>query len=131
VVLTALFLSSRAAGLPRARSIWLGQYLGLDALVAASAAAALGLAVVSASSASVAGSRLGVAGVTVANGADNVAVYTPAFRTAGTSGWPVILAVFAVGVAAWVPRRALARLAPGRGARGSAVGAPGWCRRCS
>ena len=42
-----------------------------------------------------AGSVLGVAGVTVANGADNVAVYTPA----GPGGGWVIVAVFAVGVA--------------------------------
>jgi len=132
VVLTALFLSSAASGRPRQRAIWLGQYLGLGALVAASAAAALGLGVVpdgyvrwlglvplalglrglwsaarsgcgsgAGSPPVVAGSLLGVAGVTVANGADNVAVYTPAFRAAGGAGVPVILAVFAAGVAVW------------------------------
>lgn len=44
---------------------------------------------------------LSVAGVTVANGADNVSVYTPVFRTVGAGAGLVTVAVFAAGVALW------------------------------
>ncbi|MDG4789994.1 cadmium resistance transporter [Micromonospora sp. WMMD1102] len=44
---------------------------------------------------------LSVAAVTVANGADNISVYTPAFRTIGLVDSLLTVAVFAVGVAAW------------------------------
>src|SRR5262249_17089033 len=46
VVLTVLFLAGRATGRPRTRDIVVGQYLGIAALVAFSAAAAVGLLVV-------------------------------------------------------------------------------------
>jgi cadmium resistance protein CadD (predicted permease) len=46
LVLTVLFLSSRATGRPRPWQIWAGQYVGVGALVAVSAAAAAGLAIV-------------------------------------------------------------------------------------
>jgi cadmium resistance protein CadD (predicted permease) len=46
VVLTVLFLACRAEGQPKAWQIWAGQYVGIAALVAASGAAALGLAIV-------------------------------------------------------------------------------------
>jgi cadmium resistance protein CadD (predicted permease) len=49
----------------------------------------------------VATSALAVAGVTVANGADNIAVYTPVFRTVGVAGTLLTVAVFAVLVAVW------------------------------
>ena len=42
-----------------------------------------------------------VAGVTIANGADNISVYTPLFRTFGPAATVVTLAVFAAGVALW------------------------------
>lgn len=42
-----------------------------------------------------------VAGVTVANGADNISVYSPLFRTIGVADSLVTVAVFAVGVAVW------------------------------
>jgi cadmium resistance protein CadD (predicted permease) len=48
-----------------------------------------------------AGGVLGVAGVTIANGADNLSVYIPIFRTVGTAETVVIVAVFAVLVAVW------------------------------
>jgi cadmium resistance protein CadD (predicted permease) len=44
---------------------------------------------------------LGVAGVTIANGADNISVYTPLFRQAGASGLAVYVVVFAVLIAVW------------------------------
>jgi cadmium resistance protein CadD (predicted permease) len=44
---------------------------------------------------------LAVAGVTVANGADNLAVYTPVFRTFGPGTAALTVAVFAVLVAVW------------------------------
>jgi cadmium resistance protein CadD (predicted permease) len=44
--------------------VWPGQYAGIGALVAVAVAAALGLA-----------------GVTIADGADNIAVCTPLFRS--------------------------------------------------
>ena len=129
IVLTVLFLSARAAGRPRPWQIWVGQYAGIAVLVAVSALAALGLAVVpdewvgllglvpialgvrglagairdggDDESPVVAGNALAVAGVTIANGADNIAVYTPAFRTLGTAGSVVVVLVFAVLVAVW------------------------------
>jgi cadmium resistance protein CadD (predicted permease) len=47
------------------------------------------------------GGPLGVALLTVANGADNLAVYTPFFAATGAGQVAVTLAVFAVGVAVW------------------------------
>ncbi|MGI5171489.1 cadmium resistance transporter [Spirillospora sp. CA-253888] len=131
IVLTVLFLSARANGSPRPWQIWVGQYAGIAALVAVSLVAALGLAVVpddwvgllglvpfalglkglvSALRArgtgedeppAVASGPFAVAGITLANGADNISVYTPVFRTIGPAGTAVAIAVFAVGVAVW------------------------------
>ncbi|MEV4418145.1 cadmium resistance transporter [Catellatospora sp. NPDC049609] len=130
IVLTVLFLSGRATGRPRPWQIWTGQYAGIAALVAASAAVAAGLAVVpdrwvgllglvplalgvtalvrslraragGAEPPAVATGALAVAGVTIANGADNIAVYTPVFRTVGVTDSLVTIAVFAVLVAVW------------------------------
>ncbi len=44
---------------------------------------------------------LSVAGITIANGADNIAVYTPIFRTMSAVDLVVLLTVFAVLVAVW------------------------------
>jgi cadmium resistance transport/sequestration family protein len=131
IVLTVLFLSARASGKPRLWHIWIGQYAGVGLLVAVSAVAALGLTVVpdrwvgllglvpfalgvkglvaairtrggaEPPSSAVAGGLLSVAGVTVANGADNISVYTPMFRTVGLTNSLITVGVFAVGVAAW------------------------------
>jgi cadmium resistance protein CadD (predicted permease) len=131
VVLTVLFLSARATGRPRPAQVWAGQYAGIGALVAVSAAAALGLTVVPdrwvgllglvplalgvkglvaavrargadepPAAPGVAGA-LSVAGVTIANGADNISVYTPLFRTIGPAAAALTVAVFGVGVALW------------------------------
>lgn len=131
LVLTVLFLSSRAGGRPLRGQIWGGQYLGIAVLVAVSVVAALGLTVVpddwvgllglvpfalgvrglwaairargdgEDGGAVVAGSLPAVAGVTIANGADNISVYTPVFRTIGAGATVVTVAVFAAGVALW------------------------------
>ncbi|HEY1175157.1 MAG TPA: cadmium resistance transporter [Phytomonospora sp.] len=129
IVLTVLFLSARANGSPRPHQIWLGQYLGIAALTAVSVLAASGLSIVpdgdvgllglvplalgvrglvtairsrDGDPAPVAASGLlAVAGVTIANGADNISVYTPVFRTIGPAATVLTVAVFAVGVAVW------------------------------
>lgn len=131
IVLTVLFLSARAAGRPKAWQVWGGQYAGIAVLVAVSAVAALGLTIVPDAwvgllglvpfglgvrglvaavrardddeppAPTVATGLVSVAGVTIANGADNISVYTPLFRTIGLSGSLVTVAVFAVLVAVW------------------------------
>jgi cadmium resistance protein CadD (predicted permease) len=131
IVLAVLNASSRADGRPAAWQIWAGQYAGVGALVAISLLAALGLKVVPESwlwilgliplglglykllvaihahragrraSPAVATGLTGVMGVTIANGGDNIAAYTPVFRTIGGSGIAVTIAVFIIGVALW------------------------------
>jgi cadmium resistance transport/sequestration family protein len=128
IVLTVLFLSARAAHRP-AWKIWAGQYLGIAALVTVSLLAALGLTLVperwvpllglvplglglwgllqairgrADDDGPVAASGVSaVAGITIANGADNIAVYTPIFRTLNGVDLVVLLIVFAALVAVW------------------------------
>jgi cadmium resistance protein CadD (predicted permease) len=129
LVLTVLNVSSRADGRPRRWQIWAGQYTGFAILVAASLAAAAGLALVperwlwllgllplglglaklaAAIRAhrsgryvppAVATGLTGVIGLTIANGGDNISVYTPVFRTSSVTVTAVIIAVFMAGVA--------------------------------
>jgi cadmium resistance transport/sequestration family protein len=131
VVLTVLFLSSRAGGSLRSWQIWVGQYAGVAALVLVSVLAALGLTIVpddwvgllglvlvalgvkelvtairapdedQETSLAAASGLVAVATITVANGADNIAVYTPVFRTIGFGPSAVTAVVFAIGVALW------------------------------
>jgi cadmium resistance protein CadD (predicted permease) len=133
IVLTVLFLSGRTGGRPRPWRIVVGQYTGIGVLVAISAAAALGLAVVpdrwvrllglipialgvrgllksllrarggdhETTPPVVAAGVVSIAAVTIANGADNIAVYTPMFRTLGVADSLVTVAVFAALVALW------------------------------
>ncbi|GAA0995266.1 CadD family cadmium resistance transporter [Acrocarpospora macrocephala] len=129
LVLTVLFLSARAQGSPKPWQVWTGQYLGIAALLLVSGLAALGLSIIpddwirvlglvpialgirglitavrdreSHDPPPVATGMLSVAAVTIANGADNVSVYTPVFRTIGADAFAVTLAVFAAGVAVW------------------------------
>lgn len=129
IVLTVLFLAARASGRPRPWQIWCGQYAGIAVLVLVSVLAALGLTVVPDSwvgllglvplalgvrglvaairanddgaKPTVASGLISVAGVTIANGADNISVYTPVFRTIGVGPTVVTIGVFAVGVALW------------------------------
>jgi cadmium resistance transport/sequestration family protein len=128
IVLTVLFLAARAAHRP-AWKIWAGQYLGIAALVTVSLLAALGLTLIpdrwvpllglvplglglwglagairgrpDDDGPVTASGVLTVAGITIANGADNIAVYTPIFRTMGAADLVVLVIVFAVLVAVW------------------------------
>jgi cadmium resistance protein CadD (predicted permease) len=131
IVLTVLFLSFRAIGVPAVWQIWAGQYAGIALLVAVSVIAALGLTIIpdewvgllglipfalgvrglisairtrhtdEDSSPTVASGLIPVAGITIANGADNISVYTPVFRTIGAGPTTVTIIVFAAGVALW------------------------------
>jgi cadmium resistance protein CadD (predicted permease) len=131
VVLTVLNASSRAVGRPRRWHIWAGQYAGIAALVTVSLAAARGLTLIperwiwllgllpfslglrklviairahrSGGQATVAAATglPGVAGITIANGGDNLAAYTPVFATISGGAIAVTLVVFAAGVAVW------------------------------
>jgi cadmium resistance protein CadD (predicted permease) len=131
VVLAVLNASSRAGGRPRRWHIWAGQYAGVAALVAISLAAARGLTVIperwiwllgllpfglglgklviairahrsgGRATVAVATGLPGVTGITIANGGDNLAAYTPVFATISGGAIAVTLAVFAAGVAVW------------------------------
>jgi cadmium resistance transport/sequestration family protein len=134
VVLTVLFLASRASGRPKVWQLWAGQYVGIALLVCASGAAAFGMTIVpdrwvgllglvplglgvwgllkavrqgrgdshgDERSPMVASGMLSVVWLTIANGADNISVYTPMFRTIGLAGSLVTVAVFAVMIAVW------------------------------
>ncbi|GAA2195206.1 cadmium resistance transporter [Micromonospora lupini] len=125
VILTLFFVAARTTGRPRTSQIVAGQYLGIGALALASAVVAAGLLVVpdpwtgllgllpialgvralrgsdDDEPATVVTGTLGVAGVTIANGADNVAVYVPVFRALGPGDSAVFLLVFVVLVGLW------------------------------
>ena len=131
VVLSLLTAASRAGGRPRRWGIWAGQYAGFAVLVGLSAAAGRGLALVPArwlwllaliplgigivtlANALRARSReeeshpppprsaWGVALITIIDGADDLAAYTPFFATAGAQRIWVTCAMFVVCVAAW------------------------------
>ncbi|MGW4297371.1 cadmium resistance transporter [Micromonospora chersina] len=127
VVLTVFFVAARATGRPRPWQIVAGQYAGIGALVAVAVVVAAGLLVVpdpwtgllgllpialgvrallardgdGDEPPAVVGTLLGVAGVTVANGADNIAVYVPVFRSLDPAAGLVWLLVFAALVAVW------------------------------
>ena len=129
VVLTVLFVASASQGRPRAWQIVAGQYAGLITLVAISVVAALGLVIVpedwvgllgllplslgiwgliqglrsdgDGEPVVVAAGTISVAAITIANGADNIAVYTPVFRTLGAPQTIVTIAVFLICVGLW------------------------------
>ena len=137
VVLALLNAASRAGGQPTRREIWAGQYAGSAVLVGVSLAAGRGLALVPAHwlwllafvpiglgianfAAAIrslrrgeppappsAGGLPGVAMLTISNGSDNLAAYTPFFATTGTAQAVVTLVVFAVCVALWCVAGAL------------------------
>jgi cadmium resistance transport/sequestration family protein len=129
IVLTVLFLAARAAHRP-AWKIWAGQYLGITVLIVVSLVAALGLTLIPDRWVPLLGlvplaigvrglidafrgvdddddppanayGVLPVAAITIANGADNLAVYTPVLRTYSRGDIVLLLLVFAVLVAAW------------------------------
>jgi cadmium resistance transport/sequestration family protein len=131
IVLTVLFLTSRASGRPRRWHIWVGQYIGVGALIAISVVAALGLSLIPDAwvglvglipfalgvrglviairsrrqeeppAPSVASGLASVIGVTMANGADNISIYTPMFRTIGLGASVITIIVFLIGIAVW------------------------------
>ncbi|MEU7589291.1 cadmium resistance transporter [Micromonospora sp. NPDC049230] len=125
VILTLFFVAARTTGRPRPWQIVAGQYLGIGALALASAVIAAGLLVVPDPWTGLLGllpialgvralrasdddepptvvtGMLGVAGVTIANGADNVAVYVPVFRALGAADSAVFLLVFVLLIAVW------------------------------
>jgi cadmium resistance protein CadD (predicted permease) len=125
VILTLFFVAARTTGRPRPWQIVAGQYVGIGALALASAVVAAGLLVVpdpwtgllgllpivlgvralrhsdEDDTPTVVTGTLGVAGVTIANGADNVAVYVPVFRALGVADSAVFLLVFVVLIALW------------------------------
>ncbi|MBG6106229.1 cadmium resistance protein CadD (predicted permease) [Micromonospora vinacea] len=125
VILTLFFVAARTTGRPRTWEIVAGQYLGIGALAVASAVIAGGLLVVpdpwtgllgllpialgvralrssgDDEAPAVVTGALGVAGVTIANGADNVAVYVPVFRALGVADSVVFLLVFVLLIALW------------------------------
>ncbi|MFE9960257.1 cadmium resistance transporter [Micromonospora sp. NPDC005299] len=132
VVLTVFFVAARGTGRPRPWQIVAGQYAGIGALVGVAVVVAAGLLVVpdpwtgllgllptalglrallarrgDDEPPAVVGSLLGVAGVTVANGADNIAVYVPVFRSLDPATGLVWLLVFAALVAVWCAAAAL------------------------
>jgi cadmium resistance protein CadD (predicted permease) len=131
IVLTVLFLNARTdrtAETARPWRIVLGQYLGFAALVAISIGAAVGLVIVPDRWIGLLGlipltigcrglvlarrdgadrpairvrGILGVAGICVVNGADNISVYAPLLRTLSPgNGVLTVLTLFA-GVAVW------------------------------
>jgi cadmium resistance protein CadD (predicted permease) len=130
IVLTFLFLASSAAGKPRPWQVVAGQFAGIAALVASAAVAALGLFIVptrwvgllglvplavglwrlmgamrkapdSDTPPPVAAGLAGVFGLAVINGADNVALYAPLFRSLEMGEVLVMLAVFAGMIGVW------------------------------
>jgi cadmium resistance protein CadD (predicted permease) len=131
VVLALLSASSRASGRPRRWEIWAGQYAGFAVLAGLSLVAGRGLSLVpehwlwllallpfglgvvtlfGAIRAArrgekprppSAGGPLGVAALTIVDGADDVAAYTPVFATSGGGRVAVMLVVFALAVAVW------------------------------
>ncbi|WP_319462200.1 cadmium resistance transporter [Micromonospora sp. RTP1Z1] len=138
VVLTVFFVAARRAGRPCPWHIVAGQYLGIGALVAGAVVVAAGLLVVpdpwtgllgllpiglgirallsradDDGPPAVVGSLLGVAGVTIANGSDNIAVYVPVFRSLDPATGLVWLVVFAALVAVWCAVAALRGGPPG------------------
>ncbi|AWN48807.1 quaternary ammonium transporter [Methylobacterium terrae] len=128
VVLIGFFSDPRY----RPRQIVIGQFLGIAVLVLASLAGALlslvaapallgllGLVPIglglrhllsrrdddgdeAAAGTASAGKALAVAGVTVANGGDNIGIYTPVFATSPAPRLVLFVAVFAVMVALWL-----------------------------
>jgi cadmium resistance protein CadD (predicted permease) len=127
IVLTALFMAS-ASGKPRPWQIVAGEYLGFSVMLLLSALAAAGLVAVSnpweglvgllplalgvrglakarangsGPSPWIATNVPSVAGVILANGTDNISVYTPLFSRLSIGAIAVTIAVFLVLVAVW------------------------------
>ncbi len=131
IVLTLLFLASNATGKPKKWQIVTGQYAGITVLVIISALGAVGLTLIpqewvrffgliplglglrgllqairehgdeEKSPSLTAKGLVAVAGITIANGGDNIAVYTPFFHGLDAGGAVAVAVVFTIMVALW------------------------------
>jgi cadmium resistance protein CadD (predicted permease) len=101
LVLTVLFVSSRSFGLLALDESWV-RLLGLLPIALGLRGLWLALRHHADDAAPIAGSWWAVAGITIANGADNISVYAPLLRTMGPPRTGVTLVVFYLGVALWV-----------------------------
>jgi cadmium resistance protein CadD (predicted permease) len=131
VVLVVLNIASRAGGAPKRWEIWAGQFAGIGMLVVVSFLAALGLGtvpvkwvgllglipllrgiqglaklirdrrVVDPDPPPLARGLVSVIAITVANGGDNIALWTAAFRIMGAADAVVTVVVFAICTAVW------------------------------
>ena len=128
IVLTALFVARGRDGVPSARSIVGGQYLGFGAVLAVALLAAAGLRIVpdrwvgllglvpiglgvwglwrlrgstGESRPPFAGTVGRVATIAFANGADNIGVFTPLFRSLQLAGSLVATGLFLVLIGVW------------------------------
>lgn len=131
VVLVVLNVASRASGAPKRWEIWAGQFVGIGLLVLVSLLGALGLSTVPVKwvgllglipllrgifglAKLIRGGRVdhpdppplarglaSVIAITVANGGDNIALWTAAFRVMGTADAVVTVVVFAICTAVW------------------------------
>lgn len=131
VVLAVLNAESRATGAPKQWQIWAGQYVGIGLMVVVALLAALGFSFLplrwvgllgvipltrgtamlitnlrarrhdAPTPFSRANGLWSVAAVTFANGGDNIAIYTSAFRVIGPADIALSVTVFAAGTALW------------------------------
>jgi cadmium resistance protein CadD (predicted permease) len=130
IVLTFLFMASRAEGRLQPWQVVAGQAAGVAVLVGSAAIAAVGLFIVPArwvgllglfplaigiwrligairkapeanTPTSVAAGLSGIAGVAIINGADNITIYTPLFRNLEVGEILVTLAVFVGMIGVW------------------------------
>lgn len=134
VILTALFMARRTGGIPPARVIIAGQYAGFAAILAIALAAAAGLQIVpdrwvgllglvpigfglwelwrlrgtgETPRPPLASTTTRIATITFANGADNISVFTPLFRTLHAAGSLLATALFLALIALWCAAGAL------------------------
>ncbi|WP_216897897.1 cadmium resistance transporter [Nocardia alni] len=128
VVLAALFLTRRVAGRPNARVIVAGQYVGFAVVLGVAMAASVGLRIVPDSwfgllgvvpiaigvwglwrfrsednmlRHPLSGTVGGIAAITFANGADNITVYTPLFRSLHIVGSGLTALLFLALIGLW------------------------------
>lgn len=134
IIVTALFTGARTTGRPSPRTIIAGQYSGFGAIIGVSLAAAAGLRVTpdrwvgllgfipigygiwglwrlwrndENSRPTLASTTTGIAAVTFANGADNIGVFTPLFRSLHPTGAFVTAIAFLALVGVWCALGAL------------------------
>jgi cadmium resistance protein CadD (predicted permease) len=128
VILAALFTARRTSGHPRAVTIIAGQYAGFVAILGVALLAAMGLQIVpdrwvgllglvpvgfgvwglwrlrgsdGNSRPPLASTGTQIAAITFANGADNISVFTPVFRSLHTAGSLLAIALFLALVGVW------------------------------